>query len=93
MNTVAVTNLTKLTQHVGVVHADGTPDYVQVVPRKRVNLRVGMIVDPNWLGLNTGVLKIEVPQQTVKVGMLRSPPPVQAPVTEVSKKTDKEGDV
>lgn len=62
MDKVLVINLTAITQHVGVVHADGTKDDVQIMPKRRVDLRVGMYVDPHWLGRNPGTLRVVNPQ-------------------------------
>jgi hypothetical protein len=61
MNKVLVINLTTITQHVGVIHEDGRKDDVQIVPRRRVELRSGMVVDPAWLGRNPGVVRVVVP--------------------------------
>jgi hypothetical protein len=66
MDKVLVTNLTYLTQHVGVVHADGTQDSVQLMPKRRVPLREGMTVCKRWLGLNPGVVAVVNPQPTLK---------------------------
>lgn len=67
MDKVLVTNLTYVTQHVGVVHADGTPDSVQIMPRKgRVPLRDGMTVCKRWLGLNPNVIAVVNPQPVLK---------------------------
>jgi hypothetical protein len=63
MDKVTVINLTTITQHVGVIHADGiTKDAVQIMPRQRVELRVGMKVDPRWVGMNPGALRVINPQ-------------------------------
>lgn len=66
MDKVMVINLTHLKQHVGVVHQSGQHDDVQIMPKRRVELREGMSVSPRWLGLNPGVVKVIVPQQRVK---------------------------
>lgn len=66
MDTVLVINLTALTQHVGVTHADGRADAVQIVPKKRVWLREGMTVSPRWLGLNPNVVRVINPQPKSK---------------------------
>ena len=62
MDKVRVINLTAVTQHVGVLHADATLDHVQIMPRKRVELRIGMTVDPAWLGRNPKCVKVVAPQ-------------------------------
>lgn len=62
MDKVTVINLTTITQHVGVVHEDGTKDEVQIMPRRRVELRVGMTVDPRWVGMNPNALRVITPQ-------------------------------
>ena len=61
MSKTLVINLTGITQHVGVVHSGGTKDDVQIMPRKRVELRVGMTVDPAWLGRNPNCVKVVNP--------------------------------
>lgn len=61
MDKVLVINMTAVTQHVGVVHEDGRHDDIQIVPRRRVELRTGMVVDPAWLGRNPGCVKIVAP--------------------------------
>lgn len=61
MDNVLVINLTNFTQHVGVIHEDGRNDSVQIMPRRRVELRTGMIVDPRWIGLNPTALRIQNP--------------------------------
>lgn len=67
MDKVLVINLTAVTQHVGVLHPDGkTQDAVQIMPKRRVHLRVGMTVDPAWIGRNIGVVRIQNPQPDVK---------------------------
>lgn len=66
MDKVQVINLTHLTQHVGVVHADGSEDSVQIVPKKRVYLREGMTVSPRWLGLNPNTVMVQNPQPKLK---------------------------
>ncbi len=58
MDNTMVINLTNITQHVGVVHADGTKDKVQIMPKRRAFLRVGMSVDKNWIGKNIGVVRV-----------------------------------
>jgi hypothetical protein len=67
MDKVLVINLTKVTQHVGVVHANGDQDHVQIMAKKRVELRTGMSVCPRWLGLNPGAVQVMVPQPEVKL--------------------------
>lgn len=62
MNKTLVINLTSITQHVGVIHASGEKDDVQIMPRRRVELRVGMTVDPAWLGRNLNCVKVVKPQ-------------------------------
>lgn len=62
MDNILVINLTKLTQHPTVIHADGKKDSVQIMPQKRVYLREGMTVDPNWIGLNPNTVKVVMPQ-------------------------------
>ena len=64
MDKVLVINLTTITQHVGVIHEDGRKDDVQIVPRRRVELRPGMIVDPAWLGRNPGIVRVVMPVVT-----------------------------
>lgn len=61
MDNVLVINLTNITQHVGVIHADGRKDNVQIMPRRRVHLRTGMTVDPRWTGLYPGAVRIVNP--------------------------------
>jgi hypothetical protein len=61
MDKVLVINLTTITQHVGVIHENGRNDYVQIVPRRRVELRPGMVVDPAWLGRNPGAVRVVAP--------------------------------
>ena len=65
MEKVLVINLTSMTQHVGVVHSDGSKDSVQIMPKRRVELREGLSVDPAWLGMNPGVLRVILPQVQV----------------------------
>ena len=74
MDNVLVINLTTLTQHVGVIHADGRSDSVQVMPRRRVHLRTGMTVDPRWLGLNPTAIRVQKPQSRQVL-----PEPTEAP--------------
>lgn len=61
MDNVLVINLTNLTQHVGVIHEDGRSDSVQIMPKRRVHLRTGMTVDPRWIGLNPGAVRVQNP--------------------------------
>lgn len=76
MDKVKVINLTAVTQHVGVIHSDGTTkDSVQIMPKRRVELRVGMTVDPKWLGLNIGAVRIQHP-----VAVKTLPPVIEEPV-------------
>lgn len=67
MSNTLVINLTGITQHVGVVHEDGRGDHVQIMPRRRVELRKGMRVDPAWLGRNRDCVKVVSPQVTSPV--------------------------
>jgi hypothetical protein len=54
-----IINLTRVTQQVGVRHADSNKlDSVQLMARGRLTLRTGMTVDPRWLQSHPGVLKI-----------------------------------
>lgn len=69
-NKVQVINLTKLTQHVGVLHANGDPDAVQVVAKQKVFLRDGMIVNPRWLGLNPNVIQVVMPDIPLKASVV-----------------------
>lgn len=62
MDKVLVINLTTFTQHVGVIHEDGHRDHVQIMPKRRVELRTGMTVDPRWLGINPGAVRVQNPQ-------------------------------
>jgi len=73
MDNVLVINLTKVTQHVGVVHADGKQDHVQIMPRRRVHLRAGMTVDPSWVGRNPGAIQIHLPVPKVAVALRAEP--------------------
>lgn len=61
MSTTLVINLTNLTQHPRVIHEDGRVDNVQIMPKKRVNLREGMKVCSNWVALNPNTVKIVLP--------------------------------
>lgn len=74
MDKVLVINLTTLTQHVGVLHASGAQDVVQILPRQRVELRTGMVVDPRWVGLNPKALKIKNPMPVSRPGVQTLPP-------------------
>lgn len=75
MDKVLVINLTSVTQHVGVIHEDGRKDDIQVVPRRRVELRHGMFVDPAWLGRNPKCVRVVAPQLVVpSVAALRKEP-------------------
>lgn len=77
MDKVLVINLTTITQHVGVIHEDGRKDDVQIVPRRRVELRSGMTVDPAWLGRNPGCVRVVTPQVvSPTVIAARKPDPV-----------------
>ena len=62
MEKVLVINLTSMTQHVGVVHSGGSKDSVQIMPKRRVELREGLRVDPAWLGMNPGAVRVIPPQ-------------------------------
>lgn len=62
-----VINLTVLSQQVHVRHADGKLDGISIMPRGRVDLRAGMVVDPRWLELNPGVLRIHAPAPVVQI--------------------------
>lgn len=53
-----VINLSMLSQQVHVRHPDGKLDGISLMPRGRVDLRAGMVVDSRWLELNPGVLRI-----------------------------------
>lgn len=63
MSTTLVINLTNLTQHPRVVHADGKVDHVQIMPKKRINLREGMQVCSNWVALNPNTVKVVSPAE------------------------------
>jgi hypothetical protein len=79
MDNVLVINLTTLTQHVGVIHADGRSDSVQIMPRRRVHLRTGMTVDPRWLGLNPTAVRVQKPEpQQVQRQVVPAPEVVTA---------------
>ena len=52
-----VINVTRLTQHIEVRHADQKLDVVQLVPQGRTHMREGMTIDPRWLQKNPGVVK------------------------------------
>ena len=67
MDTVKVTNLTHFTQHVGVVHEDGTRDAVQIMAKRSVDLREGMVVCKRWLGLNSSMVKVTTPNPHMKI--------------------------
>lgn len=84
MNKTLVINLTGITQHVGVVHAGGTKDDVQIMPRRRIELRTGMAVDPAWLGRNPNCVKVVNPivvSPTVVAGRRPRPDLVQGAIT------------
>jgi hypothetical protein len=80
MDKVLVINLTAVTQHVGVIHANGVKDDVQIVPRKRVELRTGMIVDPAWLGRNPDCVRVVKPQVLTANVTANRKPEQQAPI-------------
>lgn len=79
MDKVTVINLTYVTQHVGVVRADGAKDSVQIMPKRRVELRVGMTVDPAWLGTNIGTVKIMNPHPVPRTYTSATPPSPSIP--------------
>lgn len=80
MKKVLVINLTAMTQHVGVVHADGTKDSVQIMPKRRVELREGLKVDPAWIGTNPGICRIILPE--IGERFVKAAEPVAPPETE-----------
>jgi hypothetical protein len=64
MDNTLVINLTNVTQHPRVIHEDGTVDNVQILPKRRVELRAGMRICNNWVALNPQTVKVVVPQAT-----------------------------
>jgi hypothetical protein len=79
MDKVTVINLTNVAQHVGVIHADGAKDCVQIVPKRKVELRVGMTVDPAWLGLNINVVQVRSPVPVPRTYVTASTPAPSVP--------------
>ncbi len=55
---VEVTNLTSMALPVGIIDSKGRKGHVHIMAKKKAHLHAGATVDPNWVALNTGKVKI-----------------------------------
>jgi hypothetical protein len=58
-----VINVSRVPQQVGLILSNGEKSYSRVMARSRAQLQDGATVDPHWLAMNPGVVKITEVQQ------------------------------
>jgi hypothetical protein len=71
-----VINVSRVPQNVGLILANGKKAYSRIMQRSRAEIAPGVTVDPHWLAMNPGVVKVsEVQPKPVKQAKTNSSKP------------------
>jgi hypothetical protein len=71
-----VINVSRVPQQVGLILANGKKSSSRIMHRSRAEIAPGSTVDPHWLAMNPGVIRIvEVPARVVKQAKTNSSKP------------------
>lgn len=58
-----VINVSRVPQQVGLILSNGKKSYSRVMARSRAQIEPGATVDPHWLAMNPGVVKVTEAQK------------------------------
>ena len=71
-----VINVSRVPQHVGLILANGKKAYSRIMQRSRATIATGAKIDPHWLAMNPGVIRIvEAQKPAVKQAKTNSSKP------------------
>jgi hypothetical protein len=77
-----VINVSRVPQHVGLILANGKKAYSRIMQRSRATIATGAKIDPHWLAMNPGVIRIvEAQKPAVKQAKTNSSKPAANVVT------------